>query len=43
MSQLEIRVEPSSMGFDPGRLSRIQGHFDQYVTDRRLAGWLATV
>jgi len=31
------------MGFDPLRLDRIASHFDQYVQDRRLAGWLATV
>ena len=31
------------MGFDPLRLDRISSHFDQYVQDRRLAGWLATV
>jgi len=43
MSSLEIRVDPSAMGFDPGRLERIQSHFDQYVQDRRLSGWLATV
>ncbi len=43
MSSLEIQVEPSSMGFDPERLERIQSHFDAYVADRRLAGWLATV
>jgi CubicO group peptidase (beta-lactamase class C family) len=43
MSQLEIRIEPSEMGFDPRRLERIKPHFDQYVTDRRLAGWHATV
>lgn len=43
MSSLEIRVEPSTMGFDPARLARIQSHFDTYVSDRRLPGWLATV
>ena len=43
MSSLEIRVDPSSLGFDPQRLERIQTHFDQYVADRRLAGWLVTV
>jgi CubicO group peptidase (beta-lactamase class C family) len=43
MSSLEILVEPASMGFDPLRLERIKAHFDQYVADHRLAGWLATV
>jgi CubicO group peptidase (beta-lactamase class C family) len=31
------------MGFEPERLERIQTHFNRYVDDRRLAGWLATV
>jgi CubicO group peptidase (beta-lactamase class C family) len=43
MSSLEIRVDPAAMGFDPARLERITPHFDAYVEDRRLAGWLATV
>jgi CubicO group peptidase (beta-lactamase class C family) len=43
MSSLELRIEPLEMGLDPIRLERIQTHFDRYVADRRLAGWLATV
>ena len=43
MSSLEIRVDPAAMGFDPVRLERIAPHFDAYVEDRRLPGWLATV
>jgi CubicO group peptidase (beta-lactamase class C family) len=43
MSELKIRVDPESMGFDPIRLQRIQTHFDAYVADGRLPGWLATV
>ena len=43
MSSLEIRVDPAAMGFDPARLERIKPHFDRYVEDRRLPGWLATV
>jgi CubicO group peptidase (beta-lactamase class C family) len=31
------------MGFDPTRLQRIQTHFDQYVVDHKLPGWLATI
>ncbi len=42
-SELEIRVEPSAMGFDPTRLERIRTHFQGYVEDGRLPGWLATV
>ncbi len=43
MTQLEVQVDPVAMGCDPARLARIKPHFDQYVSDRRLAGWLATV
>jgi CubicO group peptidase (beta-lactamase class C family) len=43
MSALEIRVDPTAMGFDPVRLARIASHFDAYVEDRRLPCWLATV
>jgi CubicO group peptidase (beta-lactamase class C family) len=43
MTVLNVRVNPSEFGFDPGRLERIQRHFDAYVADRRLSGWLATV
>lgn len=43
MSTLEIRVEPSALGMDFERLERIRTHFDRYVLERRLPGWLATV
>ena len=43
MSSLEIQSDPSAMGMDPARLERIRGHFDGYVTDGRLSGWLVTV
>ncbi|MGB8195506.1 MAG: serine hydrolase domain-containing protein [Acidimicrobiales bacterium] len=43
MSSLEIRVDPSAMGLDLARLDRIAPHFDAYVEDRRLPGWLVTV
>jgi CubicO group peptidase (beta-lactamase class C family) len=43
MTLLNVRVDPSEFGFDSRRLERIQTHFDTYVADRRLAGWLATV
>jgi len=39
----EIDVDPLELGMDPDRLERIQTHFDAYVADRRLPGWLATV
>ena len=43
MTLLEVRIDPSEFGFDPRRLERIQSHFDAYVHDRRLSGWVATV
>ncbi len=43
ISSLDIRVDPSSMGFDPARLERIQTHFERYVADGKLPGWQATV
>lgn len=43
MTSLDIRVDPTSMGFDPARLERLRTHFDQYVTDGKLPGWLITV
>jgi CubicO group peptidase (beta-lactamase class C family) len=43
VSELRVEVEPGEVGFDAARLSRIQGHFDAYVDDGRLAGWLAVV
>ena len=43
MTQLEIRVDPTAMALTRERLARIKPHFDRYVADRRLPGWLATV
>jgi CubicO group peptidase (beta-lactamase class C family) len=43
VSDLQVEVEPGEVGFDTARLSRIQGHFDGYVEDGRLPGWLAVV
>jgi CubicO group peptidase (beta-lactamase class C family) len=43
VSELRVEVDPGEVGFDAARLSRIQGHFDGYVEDGRLAGWLAVV
>ncbi|HEY5110891.1 MAG TPA: serine hydrolase domain-containing protein [Acidimicrobiales bacterium] len=43
MSSLEVEVDPVAFGFSPDRLARIKPFFDSYVTDRRLAGWLATI
>jgi CubicO group peptidase (beta-lactamase class C family) len=43
VTSLEIRVDPTSLGFDPARLERLRTHFDRYVADGRLPGWLITV
>jgi CubicO group peptidase (beta-lactamase class C family) len=43
MSKLVVDVDPLEWGFYPERLGRISSHFDRYVEDRRLAGWLATI
>jgi CubicO group peptidase (beta-lactamase class C family) len=43
MSSLEVEVDPSAFGFSPDRLARIKPAFDRYVSERHLAGWLATV
>jgi CubicO group peptidase (beta-lactamase class C family) len=43
MSKLVVEVHPKEWGFSPERLERIAPHFDQYVEDRRLPGWLATI
>ncbi|GAC1611791.1 MAG: serine hydrolase domain-containing protein [Mycobacteriales bacterium] len=36
---VDIEVEPGEVGFDPGRLARIDRHLARYVDDGRLAGW----
>lgn len=42
-SSLVVDVDPAEVGFDADRLVRIDRHFDRYVDDGRLAGWLLTV
>ncbi len=37
--QMEVGIDPSDVGFDPGRLARIDRHFARYVDDGRLTGW----
>jgi len=43
MSILKVGDDPRALGFSPDRLARIAPHFDRYVEDGRLAGWLATI
>ena len=40
---IALEADPAALGFDAGRLARIDRHFDRYVDDGRLAGWLAVV
>jgi CubicO group peptidase (beta-lactamase class C family) len=43
VSDLTVEVDPAEVGLDPERLARIGAHFDRYVADGRLPGWLVTV
>src|SRR3954447_11973342 len=40
---LAVETDPAEAGFDAQRLDRIDRHFDRYVEDGRLPGWLAVV
>ena len=40
---LRPETDPAELGFDAERLERIDRHFDRYVDDGRLAGYLAVV
>ena len=41
--ELGVEVEAGEVGFDAGRLARIDRHFARYVEDGRLPGWLVLV
>jgi len=43
VAQLEVDAEPGEVGFDAGRLRRIDTHFRSYVEQGRLAGWTVAV
>ncbi|WP_370966134.1 serine hydrolase domain-containing protein [Amycolatopsis sp. cg9] len=43
MAELKVEVDPAEAGFDADRLKRLDAHFDRYVEDGRLPGWLAVV
>ena len=43
MAQLQVDAEPGEVGFDAGRLGRIDTHFRRYVDDGRLPGWTIAV
>jgi CubicO group peptidase (beta-lactamase class C family) len=43
MTGLKADLDPAEVGLDPARLERIDRHFERYVEDGRLPGWLITV
>ncbi|WP_300016943.1 serine hydrolase domain-containing protein [Pseudonocardia sp.] len=43
MAELKVDADPGDVGFDAGRLARIDEHFGRYVDDGRLAGWTVAV
>ena len=43
MSEFATTVDAAAAGLDPLRLDRISTHFDTYVKEGRLAGWLCAV
>jgi CubicO group peptidase (beta-lactamase class C family) len=43
MAAISTELDPSDVGFDHVRLARIGRHFNLYVEDRRLPGFLAVV
>lgn len=43
MGQLQTEVEAAEVGLDAKRLHRIDRHFEHYVADGRLPGWLVLV
>jgi CubicO group peptidase (beta-lactamase class C family) len=40
---LSVQADPVELGFDAGRLARIDRHFDRYVDAGRLPGWMVVV
>lgn len=43
MSAIEVNCDPKEVGLDPDRLGTITRHFDGYVDEGRLAGYLVVV
>ncbi len=43
MTALELDAEPGEVGIDPLRLERIDRHFERYVEDAKLPGFLVAV
>src|SRR3954468_19144815 len=43
MSEIKVEVDAGEVGFDEARLARIDAHFQRYVDDGRLPGYLVGV
>ena len=43
MVALKVEIDPAEVGFDARRLARMDRHFQRYVHDGRLPGWLVAV
>jgi len=43
VAKLAVEADPAELGLDPGRLARIDRHFQAYVDDGRLPGYLLAV
>ena len=43
MAILKTEIDPPAVGLDPARLARLDRHFQRYVDDGRLPGWLVAV
>jgi CubicO group peptidase (beta-lactamase class C family) len=43
MGTVEVETDPAELGFDPGRLARVDRHLARYVDDGRLTGWQVVV
>src|SRR3954468_11097821 len=43
MSEIKVEVDAGEVGFDATRLARIDAHFQRYVDDGRLPGYLVAV
>ena len=43
MSAPTVDIDPTELGVDPARLTRIDAHFARYVEDGRLPGWQVVV
>ena len=41
--ELKVDTDPQEVGFDAGRLERIDRHFAWYVEEGQLPGWLIVV